>query len=169
MDYYRITQKDNWLNVIKPRFPHPTDLWGRTEPFFLPGISEDSKEPSVFLPIYMSDSFLVSDHVKVIWKKYQKGGRYHPCAFGNVEQRRIFPYCFVMPRILDGVHPDTTYHKNGDIKELYLDKKIIGANRVFGIQTIRRIWLIVSDDVLEVMIRENITGFNWSKIKTGQE
>jgi hypothetical protein len=169
MEYYRITQKDDWWNVIKPQVPPVSEIWASSEPFFLPGVSKESDDYQVFLPFYNGDVFLISDPVKYIWKKFQKGGRYRPCAFGSEKQRRILPYCFMIPRILDGIHSDTEYYKNGDIKELVLNKKIIGANRVFGISSLRRIRLIVSSDVLEEMLRENITGFNWSKVKTSQE
>ncbi|MBE5988918.1 MAG: hypothetical protein E7250_14440 [Paenibacillaceae bacterium] len=169
MEYYRITQKDDWWNVIKPEVPSVTEIWGKSEPFFLSGMSKEPDDYLMFLPFYDGDTFLISDPVKYIWKRYQKGGRYRPCAFGSVKQRQILPYCFMMPRILEAIHSDTEYFKNGDIRELVLNKKIIGANRVFGVRSLRRIRLIISADVLEEMIRENITGYNWSKVKISQE
>jgi hypothetical protein len=164
MEYYRITQIDNWENVIRPEILSISEIWEKSEAIFLPGISDTSDELLTFLPFYESNVFLISEPVKLIWERYQKGGRYRPCAFGSVKQRRILPYSFMMPRILEGIHSDTRYYPNGDIKELYLDREVIGAHRVFGIRSIRHIWLIVSADVLEEMMRENLTGYHWTEV-----
>lgn len=164
MEYYRITQKDNIGNTIMLGKITASEIWGQDGPFFLPGTAREPKGELVFLPFYEGNAFLVSDPVRTIWERYQRGGRYRPCAFGSVEQRKIIPYCFMTPRVIDCIHPDTEYHKNGDVRTLCLDGNIIGANRVFGVRTLRCIRLIIAGDVLEEMVREGITGYNWERI-----
>lgn len=164
MEYYRITQKDNIRNTIMPGKVSASEIWEKDSPFFLPGTADRPEEELVFLPFYEGSAFLISDPVKTIWERYQMGGRYRPCAFGSVEQRKIVPYCFMAPKMIDCIHPDTEYHKNGDVRMLCLDGGIIGANRVFGVRTWHCIRLIIAEDVLEEMMREGITGYNWEKI-----
>lgn len=164
MEYYRIEQKENIRNTIWPKYPSPSEIWGKDDPFFLPGTAAMPVEKLAFLPFYESNVFLISDPLKNIWESYQKGGRFRPCAFGSVEQRRVLPYCFTMPRIIEAVHSDTEYHKTGEVKELCLDRGQVGANRVFGIKTLRRMILIISGDVLEEMMRQKIIGYHWKII-----
>lgn len=164
MDYYRIEQKQKLRNILQPIFPSLSEIWEKEEPLFLPGTADMPEEYLVFLPFYESNAFLVSEPVKKIWMEYQRGGRFRSCAFGSVPQRMIYPYCFVMPRIIDAIHPDTEYHKTGEVRELCLDKQLIRANKVFCVKTLRRMMLIISEDVLEEMMREKITGFQWNMI-----
>lgn len=164
MEYYRITQKKSIRNVILPQFPSSTEIWSRTEPLFISGTAEDPKGELSFLPLYEGNAFLIYSPMQAVWQKYQKGGRYRSCAFGSVEQRRVLPYCFAVPRMLECIHPDTLYHKNGTIKELVLDRESIGAHKVFGIRTLHSIRLILSEDVLEEILRKNMTCFQWEEV-----
>lgn len=164
MEYYRITQKKNIRNIILPKFPSSTEIWHRTEPMFVPGKAAETEGELSFLPLYEGNAFLICGPMQAVWKMYQKGGRYRPCAFGSVEQRKVLPYCFTVPRILECIHPDTVYYKNDTIKELVLDRESIGAHKVFGIRTLHSIRLILSGDVLEELLRKNITCFQWEEV-----
>lgn len=164
MEYLRITQKRNIRNVLLPQFPSSTEIWKETEPLFVPGKAEEPEGEVVFLPFYEGNAFLISGPMQAVWQDCQKGGRYRACAFGSVEKRQILPYSFVMPRILECVHPETLYYKNGTIQKLILDKAEIGAHKVFGVRTLRSIMLILAEDVLEEMLRGNMTGFQWEPI-----
>ena len=164
MEYYRITQKKNIRNVILPRFPSPTEIWSKAEPLFVPGTANEQEEELSFLPLYEGNAFLICGSMQAVWQTYQKGGRYRPCAFGSVEQRRVLPYYFAVPRILECIHQDTVYYKNDTIKELILDRESIGAHKVFGIRTLHSIRLILSEDVLEELLRKNITCFQWEEV-----
>lgn len=164
MEYLRITQKRNIRNVLLPQLPSSTEIWGKREPLFIPSFAEEPEGEAVFLPFYEGNAFLISGPMQAIWEDYQRGGRYRPCAFGSVEKRKILPYCLAMPRILECTHADTLYYKNGAVQKLILDKAEIGANKVFGVRTLRSIMLILSEDVLEEMLRGNMTGFQWETV-----
>lgn len=164
MEYHRITQKRNVRDILRPGFPSATQIWSGENPIFIPGTVEKAGEEPVFLPFYEGTSFLVSAPVKDIWQEYQRGGRYRPCALGSIEHKTVFPYSFVMPRMLDCLHPDTLYYKNGTIQKPVLDREVIGQNKVFGIGIMHSVMLFISDDVLEEMMRKDITGFNWETV-----
>lgn len=164
MEYYEITQKGQTGNVIYPQKSAYKGIWERTEPVFVPGRAKKPKEELIFLPLYEGDAFLISAAMQVVWQEYQNGGRYRPCAFGSVEQRQVLPYSFAVPRILDCIHPDTQYYKNNTIQELILAQTGVGAHRVFGVRTLHSIRLIFAEDVLEAIIRENMTRFQWEPV-----
>lgn len=164
MEYYRITQRKNLPNCIRPPYLSLTDIWSETAPVFVPGIADRPKEEITFLPFYETNVFFLSGPLRAIWERSQVGGRYRQCAFGSVEQRKVQPYCFMMPRILSAVHPDTRYRRNGEIEELCLDREIVGAHKVFGVKDQRKIFLIVSADVLEEMMRSGVTVLHWEEV-----
>lgn len=168
MEYYRLTQSENINNTLLPLFPTASEIWSETVPVFVPGKADNPKGELVFLPFYEGHAFMVASAVKGIWDNWQKGGRYRACALGSIEQRRVYPYYFSMPRVLECVHPNTLYHKTGETKALCINLDIVGANRVFCVRTLRRMMLIVAEDVLEEMLRENVNGFNWVRIETGR-
>lgn len=164
MEYYRIIQKSRG-NYITPQYMPMSEIWSNTRPILVLGHMHGKDSDVVFLPFYARNVFFISDSVKKIWKDYQKGGRYRACAFGSVEHKQIRPYCFMMPVIIDCIHENTQYKNNGEIEVLYLDKERVGMNKVFGVTDQWRIHLIISEDVLEEMMRSNITEFDWKTIQ----
>lgn len=164
MEYYRIMQKSNG-DYITPEYLTMTEIWSDTQPILVLGHMRTKASDIRFLPFYARNVFFISDTVKKIWKDYQKGGRYRACAFGSVEHKQVRPYCFMMPVIIDCIHENTRYKNNGEIEVLYLDREKVGMNKVFGIKDQRHIHLIISEDVLEEMMRNNITEFDWEEIQ----
>lgn len=164
MEYYRIMQKSNG-DYITPRYLTMTEIWSDTQLILVLGHMRTKVSDVMFLPFYARNVFFISDTVKKIWKDYQKGGRYRACAFGSVEHKQVRPYCFMMPVIIDCIHENTRYKNNGEIEVLYLDREKVGMNKVFGIKDQRHIHLIISEDVLEEMMRNNITEFDWEEIQ----
>lgn len=165
MDYYRIMEPTDLHSVLRPHLPSNTQIWSGKEPIFLPGSVQGRGREEIFLPFYESRVMLISSEIKSIWQSYQKGGRYRPCAFGSIGEGRIKPYSFMLPRVMEEVHPSTEYFPNGEIKKLVLDKERIGSQRVFGVCSLRHLRLIVAEDVLEEMLRKSITGFCWKRIE----
>lgn len=164
MEYFKISQKENLPNIIKPILPSVSDLWSETNPFFMPGKAKEPYKELTFLPFYKGHCFVIHDAIKNIWQNYQTGGRYRPCAMGSVEQRKVEIYAVMFPLLIDGIHEETEYFKNGEIKKLVLDQKYVGYHKVFGIKSWHLVNLIISEDVLEKMLQENITEFLWEKV-----
>ncbi len=50
-------------------------------------------------------------------------GRYRPCVLGHVETRKLEPYYFMYPRLLNVLHKDTVYLKDGEIEQICLCKR----------------------------------------------
>ena len=46
-----------------------------------------------------------------------------------------------------------------------MDREQVGMNKVFGVKAERKIHLILSEDVLEEMIRNSITEFDWEEVQ----
>lgn len=164
MDYYKITQRNNVRNYIRPPYMSLTEIWADEKPVFVPGIVDDPKETIAFLPFYETSVFFISGELRRIWTKWHAGGRYRQCAFGSVEQKVAQPYCFMMPQIVDAIHPDSRFDNSGEAEELYLDQGRIGTDKVFGVRSANKISLIVAGDVLEEMLYNDITVLNWKEI-----
>ena len=165
MEYYRIRQRKNIGNTIRPTFLSQTEIWSSDKPIFVRGVADRVEEKINFLPLYETGAFLISSELRILWEHYQTGGRYRSCVFGSVEQKQIRAYGFMMPRILECVHSDTTYRRNGEIESLCMDREKVGANKIFGIRDKLHIQLIISGDVLEEMLRNKITAFQWEEVR----
>ena len=166
MEFYKLMQKRIHENVIMPLLPKATEIWKVDAPIFIKGVAAKPMKELVFLPLYMAHTYLVLDEVKMIWERYQSGGRYRPCALGSVEQRRAEPYWFMMPRLVEALHESTEYHKNKEIKKFVLDAKCVGYHKVFGIKQLNKVHLFASEDIVEEMLQKNITEFSWESVDT---
>ena len=169
MKYYKIRQKEKVRNVILPQFPSSTEIWSESRPIFVKGSVKKPQEDIVFLPFYSSHTMqiiLILNEIRKIWTRYQLGGNYRACALGSTEQRIIKAYWFMKPRILEAIHENTIYYKNSDVEKLYLDRSIIKKNKVFGIRLKNRIELILAEDVLEEIIQQHMTEFQWEEIES---
>lgn len=164
MKYYKLTQIENRPNIITPLLPSFTELWSESTPFFMPGKAKAPFKELDFLPFYQSKCFVISDTVQKIWKNYQEGGRYRPCAMGSVEQRKVGIYAVMQPKLLDAIHEKTEYFKNGAVKTLVLDREKVGYNKVFGIKFWHHTTLIITGDILEEMLQEYITEVHWEEV-----
>ncbi len=63
------------------------------------------------------------------------------------------------PRLLNVLHKDTVYLKDGEIEQICLCKDLIKVHKVFGVKGKYRTDIIVSGDVLEQMLQRGIVGF----------
>lgn len=163
MEYFKIIQETKYRNVLYPIFPTTSQIWSEEKPLLVHGKVEKPDKDICFLPFYqaniLSGAFLISKKTGEIWKKYQQGGRYRPCVFGHVETRRLETCYFMYPRLLNVLHKDTVYLKNGEIEQICLCKDFVEVHKVFGIKGKCRTDIIVAGDVLEQMLREGIVGF----------
>ena len=63
------------------------------------------------------------------------------------------------PRLLNVLHKDTVYLKDGEIEQICLCRELVEIHRVFGIKGKHRTDIVVAGDVLEEMLKEEIVGF----------
>lgn len=163
MEYFKIMQETNHRNVLRPVFPTISQIWGEEKPLLVHGKVEKPEKEICFLPFYqaniLSGAFLIAKKMGEIWKTYQQGGRYRPCVLGHVETRKLEPYYFMYPRLLNVLHKDTVYLKDGEIEQICLCKDLIKVHKVFGVKGKYRTDMIVSGDVLEQMLQRGIVGF----------
>lgn len=168
MEYFRIIQETGYRNVLRPVFPTISQIWGEEKPVLVQGKAEKPDQEITFLPFYqasiLSGAFLVSKRVGDIWKKYQQGGRYRPCVLGHIETRKLETYYFMYPRLLNALHKDTVYFKDGEIEQICLCRDLVEVHKVFGIKGKSRTDLIVAGDVLEQMLLEGTAGFQTASV-----
>lgn len=169
MEYYRIIQETAEWNVLLPSFPAFSRIWGEEGPMLVEGKVENPKKSIRFLPFYHGNSwsgaFLISKRMGEIWKACQMGGRYRPCVLGHVETRRVEPYYFMYPKLLEGLHPSTRYLADGEIESICLCKERIRFQKVFGVKGKCQTYLIVAGDVLEEVLGNGILGFQVSCVE----
>jgi len=169
VNYYRLKEKNDLPNVLTPEFPSPSVIWSENHPLFLLGRVQREKDYLYFLSFYrsnvLSNAFLVAAEVWEIWREFQDGGRCRPCAFGHVSTRQVKAYYLLLPKILDALHEDTVYYWDGNLDTIVLSGKMVGTNQVFVVKGSTQMELLVSEDVLEEMLRNNIVGFEYEYIE----
>lgn len=173
MNYYRLKQPNDISGALIPDYPNASAIWSNNAPLFIRGSISGQGKDIRFLPFYestiLSNAFMVSSKAWSIWEELQKGGRNRPCAFGHMGTRQIEPYRLVMPRILEALHEDTEYLKDGTIKTIRLCKNRIGRNQVFTVKSSFSSCVVVSEYVLEEMLRSKITGLSYESADIGGE
>lgn len=169
MNYYKLSELDDLPNTLIPEFPSASAIWSEAEPIFLKGSVRNKEEYVNFLTLYRSGSlskaFLVCAEAWNIWREYQNGGRCRPCAFGNISTRQFMPYYLILPKILDALHQDTVFFRDGNIETLCLLKEIIGGNQVFAVKGSTQMELLVSEVILEEMLRKNMVNFHYVQVE----
>lgn len=170
MNYYKLMEADDLPNTLIPEFPSTSAIWSAAEPLFLKGTVRNEKEYINFLSFYrsgiLSKAFLVSAETWEIWREFQDGGRCRPCAFGHLGTRQVKPYYLAMPKIMDALHEETVYQRDGNIETVCLSKEKVGANQVFAVKGSTQMELLLSEDILEEMLRGNLTSFYYEQVET---
>lgn len=173
MNYYRLKQANDVPNILMPECPYASDIWSECAALFLRGSVANQRDTVTFLPFYeasvLSKAFLISSEMWSVWEELQSGGRNRPCAFGHMRTHQIKPYRLVLPRLLEVLHKDTEYYKDGTIQTICLKKSEIGTNQIFTIKGAYNLYMIVSEYVLEEMYRKKITGLVYDPIEMGGE
>lgn len=169
MNFYRLKELNDLPNILYPKFPSSTEIWSKTEPIFITGSVRNEQQDIDFLSFYysgiMSNAFLISSQAWEIWRGYQIGGRCRPCAFGHMAMRQARAYYLLLPKILDVLHPDTVYMRDGTIESICLSRELVGWNQVFVVRGATQMELIISESILEEMIRSNITQFYYEQVE----
>ena len=131
MNYYWIKEHETSRNIIQPQLPGTSQIWAEKKPLLIKGsvvgVNENIRFLSFYQAVAMSKAFLITTCLWNIWNEAQRVGRFRPCAFGYIPKRDIRPYMLIMPTILEALHEDTEYFKNGDIRRICLKNSKIGS------------------------------------------
>lgn len=173
MNYYKLSELYDRPNTLIPEFPSASAIWSEASPIFLNGSVKNKKEYVNFLTLYRSGSlskaFLVCAEAWCIWREYQTGGRCRPCAFGNISTRQVLPYYLVLPKILDALHQGTIFFRDGTIETVCLSEEKIEGNQVFAVKGSLQMELLVSEIILEEMLRKNMVNFHYEQVEVRRE
>lgn len=173
MNYYTLKQTNDLPGILLPHYPSASAIWSEHKPLIIKGSTDGRNTSCRFLPFYeatvLSKSFLISAEAWLVWDELQDISRNRPCVFGCFQTHEFKPCRLVMPRVLEALHEDTVYLKDGNIKSISLCKSRIGTNQIFTVKGAACYYLIVSEYVLEEMLRKNITGFTYEPVAMGGE
>lgn len=166
MNYYLINQDNRASQAVLPVLNNQKDLWKSDKPIFIPGRVKNVGEYSYFLPFLEAPVLMVSDDLKKILELYQNKTAYRPCALGIVETRKMQVYWFMQPKIITCLKSDIQDHVIYSAEDIILDTEMIGANKVFQLDTVVGTYFIIDQEVLEHMLRAGITEFCMTELKT---
>lgn len=165
MKYYLIRQDKRVKNAVVPQINNLKSIWESDAPFFMPVKVRGLGEYPYFLPLLEASVYIVSDNMKKLFEIYQNKMLYRPCALGLLEAKTIKVYWLMQPRIIDCLEDrikDNILYSDQDI---VLCRAKIGYNKVFQIDTKVGNYLVIDEEVLESLLRDGITAFEWSELQ----
>ena len=158
MDYFLIRQDKRVKNYVDFRIDFFTkkELWTEEDPLSLP--CKDTAE-KIYLPFLDCGVCVVSKEMKKIFDIYQKGIVSRPIILTDLEAKwsEIF-YCIKVKEI-DCLGNSTIYEKK-EIQKICLDVTKVGYNKIFQIKDIPYRHIVADLEVVERLLRENITAFD---------
>ena len=158
MDYFLMKQDKRVKNYVDVKIDFFTkkELWTEEEPLFLP--CEDTEE-KVYLPFLDCGVCVVSKEMKKIFDIYQKGIVSRPIILTDLEaQWSEICYC-MKGKEIDCLGKSTVYEKK-EIQKISLDTTKVGYHKVFQIKGIPYHHIVADVEVVERLLRENITAFD---------
>ena len=165
MDYFLIEQYKKAQNYVDFSIDFFTKkkIWTEEEPLFF---SCENGAEKVYLPFLDCGVCAVSKEMKKVFDTYQKGIISRPMILTDAESKwsEVF-YCIKLKEI-DCLGNSTIYLKN-EVQKIYLDTTKIGYNKVFHIKNIPYRHIVADLEVVEALLRKNITAFD--AVKLAQE
>lgn len=109
--------------------------------------------------------FLVSDMVKKVLDFYEDAMVFKTVALVNKEKGDIFVYHTLLLEPIDALSDKTEFYPNGSIKRLVLQKEKIGEHHILLLEDQRVLIPMVSLEVVESLLRRNVTGIVWKEVE----
>lgn len=115
--------------------------------------------------------FLVKENVKDILQMYDENIKGKPIkVFAHERNIDIAPtYWILNYEDIDCISPNVKIYPNGEVEELILNKNKIGRKDVFRVKGTKETFVIVSMAVAESMLRRQVYGVEFERVKTEQE
>lgn len=138
-------------------------LWERNGAVYLPVAPYKDKRSFFALPFMDKPFFMISEELEELFSAYQAGGRSKAVALDDPEGRALF-YYFYQPPIFDCLAAQAEYYPDHTIKKLILDRTKIDVNKIFQIAWLLEDYLIVDEEVLELMLCASIYPFLFEEV-----
>lgn len=108
---------------------------------------------------------LVSDTVKKVLDMYEDDMVFRSVAIISKEQGTILPYHTLLLDSMGALSEKTEFYPNGSVKRLVLDRDKIGEHHVFWINDRRFRNPFVSLEIVESLLRRNVTGIIFREVE----
>lgn len=161
MRYFILKQDRNLPNVINIKgfdnFHRKVILKEEEDKFKdLTNILVEGNKDSVYPVFLQAPTYLISDELHKVFKMFENTIIFKTAVVTNLELRTQKVYRLLITDILDVLHKDTTYLKNGWVHKIVLDRKKVGDYNIFQIKAGIDYYLIISIDVLESMLKRGL-------------
>lgn len=160
MEYF-VMEDSNELNLKKPNIPSAKTFENKA---YMEVLLTDSCD---FPDIFHSKVWFVSEKFKKIIEAYD------PDIFGgtlvliNHKSQKTNIYFQMNLYTKDCLSKDSKFNSDGFIEDLVLNRKEIGPFKIFKIKNKIQEFSVVSLYIVEKILRENIVGLRFKKIKVG--
>ncbi|MEY8356560.1 hypothetical protein AALB39_24855 [Lachnospiraceae bacterium 54-53] len=111
-----------------------------------------------------SPVYLVSDKVKKVLDMYEDDMVFRTVTIASKERETIMVYHHLLPDRMDMLSGQTEFYTSGSVKRLVLDPEKIGHHKVFLLNDKRFFNPLVSLEVVESLLRRNVTGIIWKEV-----
>lgn len=162
IDYFKITQITKKNGIVFPNISQKQYWENKYD--ILCCFTTESCENLQFLPFYSHPAWLLSEDMFAIAYEYQIGQTFKSCLFGekSTKFQRIF-YAF-RPFQLECLHETTEKLPDGRLKNLVLDRQLIGPNKIFQPMNLLESYLIIDLEILEKLLSSGIYPIDWEPV-----
>lgn len=108
---------------------------------------------------------LVSDTVKKVLDMYEDDMVFKSVVIISKEREEILPYHTLLLDSADMLSGKTEFYPNGSVKRLVLDSQKIGEHHVFWLNDRRFRNPFVSLEIVESLLRRNVTGIVFQEVE----
>ncbi len=108
---------------------------------------------------------MVSDTVKKVLDIYEDGMIFKSVPIISMEREKILKYHTLLLDGMDMLSGKSEFYANGSVRRLVLDAAKVGEHHVFLLDDRRFRNPFVSLEVMESLLRRNVTGIVWTEVE----
>lgn len=171
MRFFTMEQDQNIPDMIEFR---DFDICGPRHIFYRKDAEDVNESTTLFLteksgecaPDFIQSPIpMVSDTVKKVLDMYEDDMIFKSVAIISKEREVILPYHTLLLDGMNMLSEKTEFYANGSVKKLVLDSKKIGEHHIFWLSDKRFRNPFVSLEVVESLLRRNVTGIIWQEVE----
>ena len=125
----------------------------------------NSNENTIYPDLIQAPVLMVSDKLYKLFNNYENTIIYKLAVLTDMERCIQKVYRLMLTDIIDALSDKSTYLKNGWIDKIVLDTNKIGDYNIFQIKAGVSIYLVVSLDVAEAMLKRGFVGINFIEVE----
>lgn len=161
MRYFIIKQDRDLVNVVNIKgfdnFQRKVILKEEEDKFRdITNVLVEGNLNSIYPVFFQAPTYLISEELYKVFKLFESTLIFKIAVFTNLELKTQRVYRLLIPDMLQVLHKDTTYFKNGWVKDIVLDRRKIKDFNIFQIKAGVDYYLIINIDVLEYMLKREL-------------